>query len=593
MSGNGIGNGQGNGFGTGDGFADGEGFEDGFDDGGGFRWGDGGKRARGRGRGLGRGRRHEAGNMHESRSDPRLDGRLESGDGGHGGSHGGWDWVDLAPAADPERDSADGVLLAALLTEEAERGRFGDAPVAAILDASTVRARRNRGIVLAAAASVVVATLVAGGLAATGGGADHRPATPPYSGPASLPGPITTGGFPAKPADPPAVVEAAMRWQTRGSLRSDEAFLDGARNRLLENSYLTREAAEVNGTPVPLTANVWFAGDTPAGRIVIGLVAAPQGYGDGRYEVVVLGGRSGALAGALDPIGAAGSRVSVNATVSRLVETDGHWWAVALAPPGKADSARVSWRPEYSAQGRAPRVWQEVPVEDGFLAAAAPLSERPGTARLIVTGKDGLLSDERVDDQWYVLGGIDTSSDDAVFARMSTPAGIAALLAPSVGVPAEQLRVEVVATDHFSERDAGAHVTHAALAVIHLPNEAVLLFCGMFGTANNEMAELRTLTGAPPAAQAADAKNRAWVWHDAGETVLVAPGQAGRELRVVQDGQTYNWGTFSAGGFAVAAMAGTTVPAGSRVETRQPDGTWQPMAVVTGQAMDDPFDLTP
>lgn len=507
--------------------------------------------------------------------------------------------------------------LAAALSDRADEVAFGDAPLAAIKRESARLERRRRRLVLASVACVTATVVAAGAVAAWSDTEGQAPAKPlPYPSdvaPRFTPGPpvpppaatvppdmpTAAPTVPGPPRPDPATgqpdadaVRSAMRWPTRGSLRGDPAVLDAARARLIADAATSKGVLRSPDDAASLDVTVWYAADTPAGRIVVvGATVNRPGASTGA-NVVVWAGPTGAPIADLGIVGNVGETLDADMTLSRLIETPGGWWLFALSVPG-ADSAKVSWHPQFDARGRAPRTWMGVGADDGVVLAPAP--GRAVAARITLLRGGATLVEQPVSED------SDDLNDPSFLPPGLTPdtapvtEWLAARLELPLGLPSRDLAVTEVAYG----RGPNGHAN--VLLTVRLPSGAVLVAL----VADRPVPDgppLRSLmvAVAPAAVAVGDEAggstdtmvlNRVWTWLDGDRLTVAAPSAPGADVRVTQPGTLPRLGSLDADGFADLTVLPELPVAGTKVEVAQAKDIWRPSATPANDTHTDPFDL--
>lgn len=496
--------------------------------------------------------------------------------------------------------------LASMLARHADELTVGDVPLAAIGRESARRGRRQRRMVLGGVGVVAAAALVSAGLVATDGANDPDPARPVPSMPSYYPtGPSVPewppdgGGEVSAPPQNPArreadraAVAAAMAWPTRGSLRGDPQLLAQVRDRVWNDPTVKRSTAM---QPPPQTElAVWYAADTPAGRvIVVGYTVRMYPDATVPAHVLVLAGPTGASPAQMQVVGSIGEALGSDLTLSRLIPDErGGWWLFALAAPG-TNEAQVSWYPRYGPRGREPREWTGVAVDDGIVLAAAP--GRTVTARLTLsqggvrTVDTPVVEDsDQLNDPSFLPSEPDLSPDPDVKAWATRRISLL------TGVPADRLTVRELASSGTRE----GHASH--LLTVRLPGAALLVVLVQETPAQDAPAD-RTLhvAVAPAAVAGADAAggnsdamvaSRLWAWRDSTRIVAAAPFARNESIRVRYGATEVATGTLDGAGFADLSTRSTTGKSVT-VEVSQTPGIWLPGTDPDADPHSDPFDL--
>ncbi|CRK59627.1 hypothetical protein [Alloactinosynnema sp. L-07] len=178
--------------------------------------------------------------------------------------------------------------------------------------------------------------------------------------------------------DPPVVptTDSMFDWLPRGSLASDPDALAAAK------AVIGTLAIE------PSRLTVLYAGDTSAGRLVVGAI----GHAD-RGEIVALSGPTGGAIAALTPLGPAGEGVEDRVVSRAWMDLSGESWLFILTDPTLRD-LDVSWEPTYDADGVAHRKWQRVQHDHGVLFTGTPTVAM--TARIRMTHASAEVVDRPV-----------------------------------------------------------------------------------------------------------------------------------------------------------------------------------------------------
>ncbi|MEU8136385.1 hypothetical protein [Streptodolium elevatio] len=506
--------------------------------------------------------------------------------------------------------------LAAALSERADEMPFGDAPLAAIRRESARLDRRRRRLVTAGAACVAATVVAAGAVAALSDTDGQAPAKPlPYPSdlaPRPAPGPLTpspgatappdvptaapTAAFP--PAPDPAIgaldadaVRSAMRWPTRGSLRGDPAVLDAARARLIADSATGKGVLRSPDDAAWLDVTVWYAADTPAGRIVVVGATVNRPGASAGADIVVWAGPTGTPIADLRIVGNVVESLDADMTLSRLIETPGGWWLFAMSAPG-ADAAKVSWHPQFDNRGPAPRTWVDVGADDGVVLTPAP--GRAVAARIALL-RGGTVAEQPVIEDSHDL------DDPSFLPPGPTPDSapviewLAARLALPLGVSARDLAVNEVAYG----RGTNGHAN--TLLTVRLPSGAVLVAL----VADRPVPDgppLRSLmvAVAPGAVAAGDeaggstdtmVRDRVWTWIKEDRVTVAAPSAPDTEVRLNQPGSPPRLGTLDADGFADLPVRPDLPVAGVTVEVAQAKDIWRPSVTPSAKTHTDPFNL--
>lgn len=495
--------------------------------------------------------------------------------------------------------------LAEALSGRADEVPFGDAPLAAIGRESARLDRRRRRLVLASVAGVAATAIAAGAVAAWSGSDDQTPArplpfpsgvTPPVS--SETPRPNPTAARTAGPPPPgsatgvPDGVRSSMDWRTRGSLREDAAVLAAARDRMQAEAKSHKLGIGDPTRTDPLTTAVWYAGDTPAGRVVV--VAVAQEY-DGAFEAarfLVWAGPSGAPVSELAVVGNVGEGLDDDLTLSRLVPSPGGWWMFTLSAPG-GDAAKVSWYPQFDARGRAPRTWVDVEAVDGVVVAPAP--GRAVAARVAVLRGGETVSEQPVMEDSLDLNDPSFMPPDLTPEYTPTTEWVAARLALVLGLRPTDLAVNRLAAD------AGANGFANSLIRVRLPSGATLVAL----VADRPVADgppLRSLlvAVAPAAVAGGDEAggstdvmilSRVWAWLDQNWVVVAAPTAQDTDIRLGSNGAVLQTGRLDGSGFTEFSLENGTAGTDVRVEVAQAEGVWRPAVNPAEDTHTDPFDL--
>ncbi|MCF2529588.1 hypothetical protein [Yinghuangia soli] len=494
--------------------------------------------------------------------------------------------------------------LAGFLAAEAEEAAFGEAPLTAIGAQSARSARRRRRAVLASVAGAVVTALVVGGISAMNRSEERSPARPaPTVGPpegTKMP----ASPDPSLPAPPdgaarllPAEAADALRWPTRGSLAGDRALLAAAEQRLLAETAVRRGQGTVPTGENEPVAHVWFAGDTPAGRIVAGVVDAPiAGTRGTRTEIRVWAGPSGAPVSALTVVGNVGEPLTDDLTVSRLVPgPDGSWWLLAVAPPG-IDGGRVSWRPEYGVHGRAPRQWAQLAVDDGIVLTAAPW--RAVTARIVLTRGGVTTAAQPVIEDSRDLGDPSFLPHDPAIDELPQIEWLQRRLELPLGLAPGTLTMENTRPVILNGLPSGDWY---AMYTVRLPSGALLVaYLHTFYSPGAPPAHRLLLTAAPAAVAGGDdaggssqemVRNRVWAWYDEGQVVIAAPAAKGQQARLLTGNTVVGETLLDAIGFGRYELPSDIKDKDVEVQVSIAEGVWRPGTAAGGPTHSDPFDL--
>jgi DNA-directed RNA polymerase specialized sigma24 family protein len=233
----------------------------------------------------------------------------------------------------------------------------------ATADAALAAARRQRRTLVTRAGGAVAVAAVAAVLATA------VPAVLPDAGPAPEEAAVERAGQAAVLSDTPV----------RGSLAGDADFVAGVAA-LDWSAPLGLNGAEL--APEESTRQVLFAGDLPGGR----RWALVVGEDEGQDLFAWFGGPAGARPTDLTLL-APPERFARRSTVSLLDTTRAAALVVVVAPPG--DRARYSPGTIRFDDGVIGRVWTDLPVVDGVLAAEVDLPVYPG-AEVVELARDGL-----------------------------------------------------------------------------------------------------------------------------------------------------------------------------------------------------------